>query len=231
MGNSNKKKKKDILSQKEIAKLLSIVEKEIEEESNHINYSPQIILYDFKRPCVLSREQLRCMKKIHDNFSISFSKKLKSLFSTDVDIQLHSVDQMTYGEFLMSIPSNSWKEMAATTKDSGLVIIEINNSISEAIIFRLLSLEGIQKNFLSDEERSLLNFLVQQYLLPILEDSFDSFPTEFYLLNSKEIIQPEDIVCLVVMELIIGNNSGMINLAYPIKFNEKMFKEISNVSK
>ena len=97
----------DILSQEEIEALLDVVEEESYEIDNKYKYVPQrqITLYDFKRPNRISKNQLIYFRKIHDIFTrsvvVDLSKELRGV----VELQLHSVDQMKYTEFLMLLPS------------------------------------------------------------------------------------------------------------------------------
>ena len=98
----------EILSQEEIDALLEVVDendsgigtrnKEEKDERN-------IVVYDFKRPNRVSKEQLRSIKGIHDKLARNLASQISSIMRSIVEIKLHSVDQMTYGEFLMSLPS------------------------------------------------------------------------------------------------------------------------------
>ncbi len=99
----------DILSQEEIDALLEAVEDEgtpeALESEEEVFDQRQITLYDFKRPNRVSKEQLRAFRGIHDKMARSLASQISSVMRSIVEIQLHSVDQMTYGEFLMSLPS------------------------------------------------------------------------------------------------------------------------------
>ena len=100
----------DILSQEEIDALLEVVEEEdIEpdelEKASDLLENKQITLYDFKRPNRVSKEQLRSIRSMHDKMARELASDISSLMRSIVEIHLHSVDQMTYGEFLMSLPS------------------------------------------------------------------------------------------------------------------------------
>ena len=98
----------DILSQEEIDALLEVVDDGGDAESlekEDVLHQKQVTLYDFKRPNRVSKEQLRAFKSIHDKMARSLSSQISAVMRSIVEIQLHSVDQMTYGEFLMSLPS------------------------------------------------------------------------------------------------------------------------------
>ena len=100
----------DILSQEEIDALLEVVDEDGDTSNIEIEESPQseqrqIIVYDFKRPNRVSKEQLRAIKGIHDKLARNLASQISSVMRSIVELRLHSVDQMTYGEFLMSLPS------------------------------------------------------------------------------------------------------------------------------
>lgn len=100
----------DILSQEEIDALLDVVDDDesdlFDDGGNDVPSSNrQVTLYDFKRPNRVSKEQLRAFRGIHDKMARSLASQISSIMRSIVEIQLHSVDQMTYGEFLMSLPN------------------------------------------------------------------------------------------------------------------------------
>ncbi|MFW5618812.1 MAG: flagellar motor switch protein FliM, partial [Campylobacter hyointestinalis] len=100
----------DILSQEEIDALLQVVDEDGDTAAaTEVNLHPeepkQVIIYDFKRPNRVSKEQLRAVKGIHDKLARNLASQISSIMRSIVEIRLHSVDQMTYGEFLMSLPS------------------------------------------------------------------------------------------------------------------------------
>ncbi len=96
----------DILSQEEIDALLEVVEEEdiapeeIDKASDILD-NRQITLYDFKRPNRVSKEQLRSIRAIHDKMARSLAKRYIISYEKHSRNSAPSVDQMTYGDFLM----------------------------------------------------------------------------------------------------------------------------------
>ena len=90
----------DILSQEEIDALLEVVDEDgdtssIDVEENQQSEQRQIIVYDFKRPNRVSKEQLRAIKGIHDKLARNLASQISSVMRSIVESRLHSVDQMT----------------------------------------------------------------------------------------------------------------------------------------
>jgi len=229
----------DILSQEEIDALLEVVEEdgstqavEIDEEDER-----QIVLYDFKRPNRVSKEQLRAVKGIHDKMARNLAAQISSIMRSIVEIQLHSVDQMTYGEFLMSLPSPTSFNVFSIKPLDGSCVIEINPSIAFPMIDRLLG--GLGESYestreLTDIELNLLDAILRVIMQRLKEawgpitDMYPTVETKESSPNVVQVVSQNEIVIMVVMEITIGSSSGMINLCYPVIYLEPILSRLAN---
>ncbi len=230
----------DILSQEEIDALLEVVDEEGDAaavESMDSTDDRQIILYDFKRPNRVSKEQLRAVKGIHDKMARNLASQISSIMRSIVEIQLHSVDQMTYGEFLMSLPIPTSFNVFSIKPLDGSCVIEINPSIAFPMIDRLLG--GLGESFestreLTDIELNLLDAILRIIMSRLKEawapitDMYPNIETKESSPNVVQIVSQNEIVIMVVMEIIIGNSSGMINLCYPVIHLEPILSRLAN---
>jgi len=230
----------DILSQEEIDALLEVVEEDGDTEaveSGDDSDERQIILYDFKRPNRVSKEQLRAVKGIHDKMARNLAAQISSIMRSIVEIQLHSVDQMTYGEFLMSLPSPTSFNVFSVKPLDGSCVIEINPSIAFPMIDRLLG--GLGESFestreLTDIELNLLDAILRVIMQRLKEawgpitDMYPVVETKESSPNVVQVVSQNEIVIMVVMEIIIGNSSGMINLCYPVIYLEPILSRLAN---
>ena len=231
----------DILSQEEIDALLEVVDEEGDADvvgSNHDqDETRQVILYDFKRPNRVSKEQLRAVKGIHDKMARNLASQISSIMRSIVEIQLHSVDQMTYGEFLMSLPSPTSFNVFSIKPLDGSCVIEINPSIAFPMIDRLLggggeSFESTRE--LTDIELNLLDAILRIVMQRLKEawgpitDMYPNIETKESSPNVVQIVSQNEIVIMVVMEIIIGNSSGMINICYPVIYLEPILSRLAN---
>lgn len=232
----------DILSQEEIDALLEVVdddgaEAEIAEKPTTVVQQHQITLYDFKRPNRVSKEQLRAFRGIHDKMARALSSQISAIMRSIVEIQLHSVDQMTYGEFLMSLPSPTSFNVFSMKPLDGTGVLEINPSIAFPMIDRLLGGKGdpyeSTREF-SDIELNLLDTILRQ-MMQNLKDAWapvtEIFPTVDVKESSPNVVQivaQNEIVIMVVMEIIIGHSSGMMNLCYPVISLESVLSRLAS---
>nr|QGT50286.1 flagellar motor switch protein FliM [uncultured Helicobacter sp.] len=230
----------DILSQEEIDALLEVVDDEgdtAEIETQDIGHQKQVTLYDFKRPNRVSKEQLRAFKSIHDKMARSLSSQVSAVMRSIVEIQLHSVDQMTYGEFLMSLPSPTSFNIFSMKPLEGAAILEINPSIAFPMIDRLLGGKGDpyeNSREFSDIELNLLDTLLRQ-IMQNLKEAWSSVTEIFPSVDAKEsspnvvqIVAQNEIVIMVVMEIIIGHSSGMMSICYPVISLESVLSRLAS---
>jgi flagellar motor switch protein FliM len=242
----------DILSQAEIDALLEdVVDDEIEEEGGSLAsgdsgggeaaFSPaqdrQITLYDFKRPNRVSKEQIRAFKSIHDKMARSSSSQISSIMRSIVEIQLHSVDQMTYGEFLMSLPNPTSFNVFSLKPLEGNGILEVNPSIAYPMIDRILGGRGepFENNReFSDIELSLFETILK-VMMDNLREAWKIVAELEPVIESKEsspnvvqIVAQNEIVVMIVMEIVIGQSSGMMNICYPVIALESLLPKLAS---
>ena len=99
----------EFLSQDEIDALLDIADEdgdfaEVEESANKAIRERSYAIYDFKKPNRISAEQMKAFNALHDKMLRSTISELSAMLRKIVDIKLYSIEQMTYGEFILSIP-------------------------------------------------------------------------------------------------------------------------------
>lgn len=231
----------DILSQEEIDALLEVVDDDDASESigekSKKEEQQQVIIYDFKRPNRVSKEQLRAIKGIHDKLARNLASQISSVMRSIVEIRLHSVDQMTYGEFLMSLPSPTSFNVFSIKPLDGNCVLEINPSIAFPMIDRLLggNGEGFETSReLTDIEVNLLDAILRM-MMQRLKESWSMITDMYPNIEAKEsspnvvqIVSQNEIVIMVVMEIIVGNSSGMINICYPVIYLEPILSRLAN---
>ena len=94
----------DILSQQEIDELLeSLTSGDISAERMKEEGEKKVKVYDFFRPNRFSKEQIRTIEMIHENFARLLSTFFSAQLRTAVDVKLLSVQELSYDEFIRSL--------------------------------------------------------------------------------------------------------------------------------
>lgn len=227
----------DILSQNEIDALLDSSNADEHHTESAAEDSEKIMLYDFKRPNRVSKEQLRAIKGIHDKMARNLASNISTVLRSIIEIQLQSVDQMTYGEFLMSLPSPTSFNIFTLKPLDGSAVLELNPSIAFPMLDRLLGGKGESfdsERELTDIELNLIETILR-LIMSKLKDAWTGVTDLYPLVESKEsspnvvqIVAQNEIVIMIVLEITIGETSGMINLAYPVIYLEPILSKLAN---
>jgi len=132
----------EFLSQDEIDALLDIADEdggleEIPEDSGP-KTDKSYAIYDFKKPNRISAEQMKAFNALHDKMLRATISELSAMLRKIVDVKLYSIEQMTYGEFILSIPQITSLNTMSIKPLDGRIVMECNPAISHKIIAHLL---------------------------------------------------------------------------------------------
>ena len=109
----------EVLDQTEVDALLVAIDSgEIEADGLHRTGPAQdqreVSVYDFKRPERVSKEQLRSITALHEGFARNFGAALSGFMRTIIDVELSSVEQLTYSQFILSLPNPTSKDPSSS---------------------------------------------------------------------------------------------------------------------
>ena len=239
----------DILSQEEVDALLSAVSAGGETDPGahpgttdaavQPDEGKALSLYDFRRPDRVSKDQMRTLQNLHEGYARQFSTTLTNFLRTFVEIELVSVDQLTYSEFVMSISNPSCIYVFKMDPLEGLAIMEINPSLVFFIIDRLFGGHGKpseNNRELTLIEQSVLHRIVERGLSD-LKDVWEQIGVfspkiEGYETNPQfvQITPPGETVILVSLEVRMQNASGLMSICFPYLLLESVITNLSGES-
>lgn len=98
------RKHSEILSQPDIDELLKAIEAG-EEDFSPVRDHRKIKIYDFKRPDVFSKCELRDISSISEGIARNIRRFLNSDYDINAKVHVASVDQLTYEEFARGMPT------------------------------------------------------------------------------------------------------------------------------
>ncbi len=200
------------------------------------NDDRKVSLYDFRRPDRVSKDQMRVLQNLHEGFSRVLSTTLTSYLRTLIEVELVSVDQLTYNEFVMSVTNPSCIYIFQMEPLSGNAIFEINPSLVFFMIDRLFGGPGKAMHYyreLTDIERSVMNKIVERLLLDLKEaweylgifhpkiESYENNP------QFVQIAPASETVILISFELRSRHTSGLMSMCMPYMFLEPVMGHLS----
>lgn len=216
----------EILSQEEIDALLSAVSfgEEVQVQAEPTKAERIINTYDFRHPARVSKDQLRTIQNLHDNFARLLSATFSTLQRTIIEINLVSVDQITYSEFIMSLSSPSCTYTFRMDPLDGVAIIDFSQSVVFSFVDRLFGGRGtsiVTEREITWIEKSVMNNIINRTLRDLERTWERIIPLECnveMLETNPEFVQvvpSSETVVLISFELKSENVSGLINLCYP----------------
>jgi flagellar motor switch protein FliM len=242
----------DILSQEEVDALLSAVSAgdmgaSSERSSAPTSFSDSttvaddrpVQIYDFRRPDRVSKDQMRTLQNLHEGYARLFSTTMTSYLRTLVEIELVSVDQLTYSEFIMSISNPSCIYVFQMEPLDGNAIFEINPSLVFYMVDRLFGGQGKaleQNRELTSIEESVMMKITERALSDLKDvwEHIGIFNPKIanYETNPQfvQVAPPSETVILVSLEVRMNNGSGLLSLCFPFMVLEGVIGKLSGES-
>ncbi|SHN16296.1 flagellar motor switch protein FliM [Gracilibacillus kekensis] len=228
----------EVLSQNEIDALLSALSSG-EMDANQLKEEEKerkVKVYDFKRALRFSKDQIRSISRIHDNFARMLSTYFSAQLRTYVHISVASVDQIPYEEFIRSIPTKTILNVYSVEPLDGRIIFEFNPNIAYAMLDRILGGKGSSVNkidSLTEIETTLMSQLFER-ALDNLQEAWGSVVDIDPMLEDFEVnpqflqlVSPNETVVVVSLDTTIGDSSGMINICIPHVVLEPIIPKLS----
>jgi len=218
----------EILSQSEIDSLLSGVQGgpalPISRGGQGSRADKEAVPFDFRLPHRLSKNQLRVFQAVHENFGDAFGTYFVSRLQTNVTINVRSVEQLYYSDFVVSLPSPSCLFLCRIVESDALMIVEFSPQLVLAIVERLLGGQGegeIHGRQITRIEQSIIKGIVQRALIDLQAawKTIDelSFKLERYESEGDfaQIAPTSEIVLVVSFEVAIGDRKYEMSLCFP----------------
>ena len=227
----------DVLSQSEIDALLSALstgslepdELQKEEEKHKVK------VYDFRSPQKFSKDHIRTLELIHDNYARIISNFLTAQLRKNVKVKIETVEQITYEEFIHSIPNPTIMTMFRMPPLTGTILFETNPQFSFQIIDVLLGGTG-ERNTVSKEFSDIDKNIMMQITSGMIsnlklawEDILNVEPEVESLETNPAINQtlaPNEPVALVTFSVEMGKSNTFINICIPYLSFEKVLDKL-----
>lgn len=228
----------DILSQAEIDSLLSALQSgEVDAETiREEEESRKIRNYDFRRPDKFSKDQLNTIEVIYGNFCRIFATVLSGTLRNRVIAHVASVDQVTYEEFVRSIPNPTILNIFSLPPLEGKAILEINPIIGFSIIDRLFGgpgLSTVKGRQLTEIEKSVVE-RISEKILYLFKEAWSSLLDLEAILETIEInpqfsqiMSPQEMVVIITINTQIGEIEGFVNICIPCLMLEPISSKLN----
>ncbi len=231
----------EVLSQDEIDQLLQAIssgESDAGDDFKPVSDTRRIKIYDFRRPDKFSKEQIRTVSNMHETFARLTTTSLSAQLRTLVHVHVASVDQLTYEEFIRSIPTPTTLAVINMDPLKGNAVLEIAPEITFIMIDRLFGGKGepgtkVNRD-LTDIEQSVMEGIIVRILANMREawtQVIDLRPRLQQIETNPQfaqIVPPSEMVILVTLEIKVNDESGMMNICIPYITIEPIVSKLSS---
>lgn len=216
----------------------------IEQEQNILGYEIDnedfkrgCKLYNFRRPDKFSKEHLKALQDIHRDFVRQLATILTGYLRMEIEIDVISVDQLTYDEYICSMPSHVQNVIFKLNPLSGEISMSMSPEVLAVVLDRMLGGSGTindhGKELTQIEELLTIKFV--EKIIKNLEEAWSTIlpiKSEFVALangyHSVPITTSGEIVTLISFEVRLGQkNFGLMNICFPYPVLETILPKLT----
>ncbi|WP_312811754.1 flagellar motor switch protein FliM [Sedimentibacter sp.] len=235
----------EILSQSQIDELLNNL------SSGDVNLQEleandkKIKEYDFRSPKKITKETIKLLKGIYENYCRMVTSRLTSMLRLMCDVTVEQVEESIFHEYnnalddyvLMGLVDVKYPD---NTVSDSQILMEVSKPLSFVIIDRLLGGTGEEYEHdrdYTDIELFLLGNMLKQLVKHMGSNWESTLEIDMELAkietNSRFIqsINYNDTVVIVVLNVSLNQSTGKITVCIPSSILDEILKKASNYSK
>ena len=211
-------------------------EKSLKEQEEVVEKDQEVRDWDFTRPEKLSGDHRRTLVLIHERFARYATSTLSSLLGCPVNMRFISSEEISYHEFVDSLPTPSLLAQVDLSPLPSRTLVELDRDLAFVMIDRLFGGQGdpveVKRN-LSEIE----NTVVENILAQILADLSHSWSTvvdfrpRMVGMDSNPqfvtVAAPNDMVVLITLETSVVGVDGLLNICIPYVTLEPIVPKLS----
>lgn len=183
-------------------------------------------VFDWRRPSKFNREHVRAFATAHEVFARRMASGLGGALRALVQLELVSVDQVSYDDYLRSLPNPNVTAIVSMPPLPGAALLELNVQFALQLVDRMLGGRGLPVDLRrpTDLETPLVRDLlshgvtaVTDTIGPLLDGPAELTALEF----NPQLVQvtaPSDMALLLSYRLTVSQgepSQGLLTLCYP----------------
>lgn len=235
----------EVLSQSQIDALLNAVrsgEKNLDQEPEEAN-KKSYRKYDFKSPRKFTKDRIKMLSGIFENYTRVINSRMNTLFHTTCDVMVESVEEQRYYEFSNALTDGDVLALVdAKVKDKTEevpALIHLSTSLGLCMMDRMMGGEGHMDLVpggdytYTDLELRLYENIITD-LVSVMGVSWENYIAIDFQYSRTEVnptlvqlIGLDEIVVIVDMKVQMGESSGRLSVVLPGMMLTNIFGEIN----
>lgn len=214
-----------VLSQEEISALFSAMSaRDLPLGGAERGTPRKVENYDFHRADRISQDQMRSVHMLHENFGRNFASSLSAYLRAFVDVNLVSMEQISYADFIKSLPDPTLFVSFGMRPLDGNIALEMGPSLIFPVIDMILGGPGLPlpgNRTMTEIELNIVEGILKLAMrdlrgawMPVMELDFflEGKGTKAQLF---QIVSPAETVIALRFDVKVAENSGAMNLCIP----------------
>ncbi len=230
----------DVLSQEEIDKLLNALSSgELDDKDITGSREKHVKNYDFKRPAKFSKEHLRTLEIIFENYARLLQTNLPVYLRKSVQVEVLNSEAVTYQEFSSALSNPVLLCMLSVEPLPGTIMMEVDENIGYTIVDRMLG--GLGNPLEKTREFSEIELLILERILytcvNLLREPWGNVceihpKLERIETNAQyaQIVSPSEMISLITISVKIGDVEGKLNICLPYITLESVMDRLNTKS-
>lgn len=189
--------------------------------------------YDFRRPHRISKDRLRAIEAMYERMLKSLESYLMSRMRGQVEVRLQSVEQFSFGEFTLSLPTPCCSYIVSINGGAGLQgVVDFGSHIAYYLVDRLFGGGGtatVMPRALTALEQDAVRIVADRIVSAVADVWSEVALIEMQLSGfeaTPELLQVcarEDPVLVANVEISVGDIASLIMVCLPIAALEQYF--------
>ena len=227
----------DTLSQEEIDNLLKAFnDGDLNADDFSDTKEKQVKNYDFARPSKFSKDHLRTLEIIFENYGRLLSTNLPAYLRKNVQVEVVNSEANTYSEFANALSNPVILGVVNFAPLEGNIIIELSANLGFTIVDRMLGGGGapLERNRDFTEIELIILERVLEVCTNLLVDPWESVVSieprlERIETNSQfaQFISPGEMTAIITMSVKIGSVEGLMNICIPYSCVEPVIDKLN----
>ena len=222
----------EVLSQSQIDSLLDSLQDESYKQKLIFKEERDYRRYDFYSPKKFTKDKIRLLKTIYDNYARIISSQMNSLFRTNTTVEVLSIEEQRYYEFCNALNDNDvFSRVDVTLKEHTKnlpILLHITTGLMLTMIDRMLGghstehTENLQHYTYTEIEISLYRHIVTYLVQPMVtawKAYIDDINFEFRRVEENSTmlhgVGVDETVIILVLGVEMGTAKEKMNICIP----------------
>lgn len=217
----------EALSQSQIDELLSRMRSG--ESQAQVEYEDKIKEYDFSSPKKFTKDQLKSLNSLYENYARMLSSYFTSVLRSACEVTISQIEEQRYYEFNNALPDNALIGMIGfapenNPSDENTMMLELPTSFGYLLIDRLMG--GSGELYSPDRDYTEIELAILHVVMAnvtrYVQDAWSTFKqikTELRNVETNgrfiQAFSPQDIVVIITLDIDDEAYKGSANLCMP----------------